>query len=69
MGSTNPVFILPGALAERRAELAAGLHGSFTLGGGQFCTKPGLVFLGEQNAAGFTDKLRAAVNGGAALRC
>ena len=25
--------------------LAAGLHASFTLGGGQFCTKPGIVFL------------------------
>jgi NADP-dependent aldehyde dehydrogenase len=67
MGSTNPVFILPGALAERSEELAAGLHGSFTLGGGQFCTKPGLVFLGGENAAGFTAKLRAAVNGGAAF--
>jgi 2,5-dioxopentanoate dehydrogenase len=67
MGSTNPVFILPGALAERGDELAAGLHGSFTLGGGQFCTKPGLVFLGEENATGFTAKLRAAVNGGPAF--
>jgi NADP-dependent aldehyde dehydrogenase len=67
MGSTNPVFLLPGALAARGDELAAGLHGSFTLGGGQFCTKPGLVFLGEENSAAFTGKLRAAVNGGAAF--
>jgi len=35
MGSTNPVFVLPGVLAERGVELAKGLHGSFTLGGGQ----------------------------------
>ena len=42
MGSTNPVFILPGALAARSREIAAQLHGSFTLGSGQFCTKPGL---------------------------
>jgi len=45
MGSTNPLFILPGALKERAATLAQGLQGSFTLGAGQFCTKPGLVFV------------------------
>ena len=43
MGSINPVFLLPGALAERAKEIAAGLHGSVTLGSGQFCTNPGLV--------------------------
>ena len=59
MGSTNPVFILPGALAERSEALAKGLHGSFTLGGGQFCTKPGLVFATE--APAFTSTLRASV--------
>jgi alpha-ketoglutaric semialdehyde dehydrogenase len=45
MSSTNPVFILPGALRERAAQMATGLHASFTLGAGQFCTKPGLVFV------------------------
>lgn len=45
MGSTNPVFVLPRALAERGAEIAAGLHASITLGAGQFCTKPGLVLV------------------------
>ncbi len=44
MSSLNPVFLLPGALRERGAALATGLTGSFTLGVGQFCTKPGLVF-------------------------
>jgi alpha-ketoglutaric semialdehyde dehydrogenase len=43
MGSINPVVILPGALAERGPEIATGLHASFTLGVGQFCTNPGLV--------------------------
>lgn len=54
MGSTNPVFLLPGALAARGEQIAEGLHGSVTLGAGQFCTKPGLVFLqaGEE-AKGF----------------
>jgi NADP-dependent aldehyde dehydrogenase len=43
MSSINPVIILPGALKERSSEIAAGLAGSVTLGGGQFCTKPGLI--------------------------
>lgn len=44
MSSVNPVFLLPGALRERGPAIAAGLSGSITLGVGQFCTKPGLVF-------------------------
>jgi 2,5-dioxopentanoate dehydrogenase len=56
MGSVNPVFILPEALKERAGDLAAGLHTSFTLGSGQFCTKPGLVFLPREQG---TDKLIA----------
>jgi len=63
MGSTNPVFILPGALADRGPALAEGLHNSYTLGAGQFCTKPGLVFVPDSNAASenaqaFSPKLR-----------
>ena len=44
MSSTNPLFILPGALRERSSALAEGLRTSVTMGVGQFCTKPGLVF-------------------------
>ncbi|MEU5989175.1 aldehyde dehydrogenase (NADP(+)) [Spirillospora sp. NPDC047418] len=44
MSSVNPVFLLPDALAARGAELAEGFVGSVTLGAGQFCTNPGLVF-------------------------
>jgi alpha-ketoglutaric semialdehyde dehydrogenase len=51
MGSTNPVFILPGALKERKEEIAKELTGSVTLGVGQFCTNPGLVFLEESRTA------------------
>jgi len=47
MSSTNPVFILPGALREKSDAIASGLHASFTIGAGQFCTKPGMVFLPE----------------------
>lgn len=49
MSSLNPVFILPEALRERGAKIAEGLKNSVTLGVGQFCTKPGLVF-GVQGA-------------------
>jgi alpha-ketoglutaric semialdehyde dehydrogenase len=66
MSSTNPVFILPGALRQRAESIAAGLHASFTLGAGQFCTKPGIVFLPQgPHAAPFTDKLRQLVTGSA----
>ena len=51
MSSANPVFILPGAMRERGEQIAAGLHGSMTLGAGQFCTKPGLVLLAESEQA------------------
>jgi len=43
MGSVNPVFLLPSAVAERWESLAAGLAHSITLGVGQFCTKPGVI--------------------------
>jgi NADP-dependent aldehyde dehydrogenase len=62
MGSTNPIFILPGALRERAADLAKGLQTSFTLGSGQFCTKPGLVFLPDREVGGFLDTLRSGVS-------
>ncbi|MEX2093516.1 MAG: aldehyde dehydrogenase (NADP(+)) [Pirellulales bacterium] len=45
MSSVNPVFLLPGAVKERAAQIAQGLQGSVTLGVGQFCTNPGLVFI------------------------
>lgn len=61
MGSTNPLFILPGAMKERREALAQGLQASFTLGSGQFCTKPGLVFTPPQ-AGEFTNLLQKGVN-------
>ncbi len=50
MSSLNPVFLLPGAVRERGAAIAQGLLSSFTLGVGQFCTKPGLVFLHKDAA-------------------
>lgn len=62
MGSTNPLFILPGAMRERSAQLAQGLQTSFTLGSGQFCTKPGVVFVPQGDSAKFIQALRSGVS-------
>lgn len=43
MGSSNPVFLLPGALAERSEKIAEGYVQSVTMGVGQFCTNPAIV--------------------------
>jgi len=43
MGSINPVFILPGAIAQNGAALADKLAASNTLSAGQFCTNPGVI--------------------------
>jgi alpha-ketoglutaric semialdehyde dehydrogenase len=51
MGSVNPVFILPGAIAERSAALVEGLYASAMVGVGQFCTNPGLIVLQRSPAA------------------
>lgn len=54
MSSINPVVVLPGALADNdTAAFAQAYVGSLTLGSGQFCTNPGLLFLpaGEQGDA------------------
>ncbi|MDT0144828.1 aldehyde dehydrogenase (NADP(+)) [Microbacterium sp. PRC9] len=45
LGSVNPVVVTAAADSARGDELAAGLAQSFTLGSGQFCTKPGIVFV------------------------
>ena len=51
MGSSNPVFLLPGALQERADAIARGFAASVTLGSGQFCTNPGLVVLVDTPAS------------------
>lgn len=45
MGSTNPVFVLPARMGRGGIDIANGLAASVTLGVGQFCTNPGLVFV------------------------
>ena len=50
LGSVNPVFLLDGALRSRGEEIARDFYGSGTLGAGQFCTNPGLVFVPDTPA-------------------
>jgi NADP-dependent aldehyde dehydrogenase len=61
MGSLNPLVVTPGAAAARPAEIAAGYVGSMTLGTGQFCTKPGLMFA-PTGSEGLREALSAAVS-------
>src|SRR5687767_12002315 len=62
MGSVNPVFVLPGALAERADAIAEGLKHSVTLGVGQFCTNPGLTIgLGDERFEQFVRRLEVLI--------
>ena len=44
MGSINPVILFPEMLDRKPEELARQLAASITLGAGQFCTNPGIMF-------------------------
>lgn len=61
MSSVNPIVILPGALERGEEALAEGFFGSLTLGVGQFCTNPGLVFLPEGKGDAFLAKLKSLI--------
>ncbi|MFD1050649.1 aldehyde dehydrogenase family protein, partial [Kibdelosporangium lantanae] len=66
LGSINPTVVLPNAAADRPEEIAKGFAQSVTMGVGQFCTNPGLVFA----PAAIVDTLASAVStsvGGAML--
>ncbi len=59
LSAVNPVLITAAALDARADELASGLAASFTLGAGQFCTNPGVVFVPA--GSGFAERVAAAV--------
>ena len=63
LGSVNPMFVLPAAIAARGAEIAKGWAGSLTMGAGQFCTNPGITVLIESaEAEAFIDTAREAAS-------
>ncbi|MFG2000548.1 aldehyde dehydrogenase (NADP(+)) [Spirillospora sp. NPDC048911] len=62
MSSVNPVFLLPGALRDKGAELGEAFTASLTTGAGQLCTSPGLVFALEGDGLdAFVDAASTAV--------
>lgn len=62
LSSLNPVIVTPKAAAERGVTIGADLVGSFTLGAGQLCTKPGLVLVPDNaDGAAVNDALRNAL--------
>ncbi|WP_253776120.1 aldehyde dehydrogenase (NADP(+)) [Goodfellowiella coeruleoviolacea] len=77
LGSVNPTVILPGIAAEQAESVAAGYAQSLTMGVGQFCTNPGLLFApvslvdalasavgGAQGGAMLTERMRDAYRSG-----
>ncbi|NMR29158.1 aldehyde dehydrogenase (NADP(+)) [Crystallibacter degradans] len=66
LGSNNPVFVTAKAAAARGTRIAEEFVASFTLGAGQFCTKPGTIFV--PSGSRMVEYLRsAALPDGAAL--
>lgn len=62
LGSVNPMFILPHAVTNRGAAIAAGWAASLTMGAGQFCTNPGIaVMLDCAETDAFTTQVSAAL--------
>jgi NADP-dependent aldehyde dehydrogenase len=59
MSSVNPVFFLPGAVSERCEDIATEWATSLTLGGGQFCTKPGIGFAIGKDADAIAEAVTA----------
>jgi NADP-dependent aldehyde dehydrogenase len=61
MGSVNPVFVTEAAARSRAGEIADGYLGSFTLGMGQLCTKPGLLFVPDGSGPAVEERLVSAL--------
>jgi alpha-ketoglutaric semialdehyde dehydrogenase len=62
MGSTNPVFILPGIMQQKGEEIAKALAASNLLSAGQFCTNPGIIISGKNaDAEKFQNSFASAI--------
>jgi len=59
LGSVNPVFVTKAAAERRGPAIVSEFIGSFTLGAGQFCTKPGILLVPA--SAKLVDQLPGAV--------
>lgn len=67
MGSLNPIFVTPATIAARAESVADGLAAAIALGNGQFCTKPGVIFLPEGPAEAFIGLLATRLEATAAV--
>lgn len=63
LGSVNPVVVGEAAARRRGESIAHDFFASFTLGLGQFCTKPGLLFVPDESMAIMRDTIGQAVLG------
>ncbi|MGB7344919.1 MAG: aldehyde dehydrogenase (NADP(+)) [Pirellulaceae bacterium] len=62
LGSVNPVFVLPGAMAQRGRVIAEQFVASLNMGVGQFCTNPGIVLARDANGFDtFADSIQSSV--------
>jgi NADP-dependent aldehyde dehydrogenase len=66
MGSVNPIITFPQRLKNELVPLAQSFVGSLTLGAGQFCTNPGLIFVPRTLAERFGNAISEAIQGVAA---
>lgn len=63
MGSVNPIFTFAKRLENELVPLAQSFVSSLTLGAGQFCTNPGLIFVPRSLATGFGNAISEAIQG------
>ncbi|KSV78250.1 2,5-dioxovalerate dehydrogenase [Sinorhizobium sp. GL2] len=63
LGSVNPMFLLPAAVAARGEALGRGWAASLAMGAGQFCTNPGIaVVMNGHESDIFAEAARAALS-------
>ena len=63
LGSVNPMFLLPAAVAARGPEIGKGWSASLSMGAGQFCTNPGIaVVIDGPDGRAFIDAAKAAIS-------
>lgn len=67
MGSVNPILLLHGAVNENGEAIAAGLATSVLNGAGQFCTKPGVVFIDAKQTDAFAQVVAKAFSAASGL--
>jgi len=61
MGTVNPAIVTPTGAEHRLSEIISGFVASFTLGHGQFCTKPGLLLVPTAQMAAATASIGEAL--------